>query len=303
MFIVKVPGINGLGKTKGCEGAGNAVLDALKDIYSNERGVPVDARLLDLEEIHLDNSDLKLSGELIYKNSLEAFETKPRTVFIGGDHSVSYPLTNAFLDYCNNEGKKPCLIVFDAHPDCMATFRSGKEGSRPTRDLSREIDESNLSLPRNRSPTLAGNGGMTPTHEEWLRALIERGFPAESIFLVGARNSDPSELAFLKEKGVKVMSVNQILENLDDSADILLEFTNGKEVYISIDIDCIDPAFAPATGYCEPGGLTSRQFLYILQRLNRAKGLKAFDIVEINPTLSGAELTVKLGAKILSELI
>ncbi|MBU2503631.1 MAG: arginase family protein, partial [Nanoarchaeota archaeon] len=82
-----------------------------------------------------------------------------------------------------------------------------------------------------------------------------------------------------------------------------LEFTNGKEVYVSIDVDCMDPAFAPATGYQEPGGLTSRQFLYILQRLNRAKGLKAFDIVEINPTLSGAELTVKLGAKILSELI
>jgi len=269
MFVVKVPGTNGLGRTKGCEGAGNAVVEAMKEIYSNERGVPIDVRLLDLEEIHLDNSDLKLSSELIYKNSLEAFETKPRTVFIGGDHSISYPLTNAFLDYCNNEEKKPCLIVFDAHPDCMSTF----------------------------------DGEKTPTHEEWLRALIESGFPAESIFLAGARNSDPSELAFLRKKGVKTMSMNQILENLDDSADILLEFTNGKEVYVSIDIDCMDPAFAPATGYQEPGGLTTRQFLYLLQRVNRAKGLKAFDIVEINPTLLGGDLTVKLGAKILSELI
>jgi len=82
-----------------------------------------------------------------------------------------------------------------------------------------------------------------------------------------------------------------------------MEFTKGKESYVSIDIDVIDPAFAPATGYCEPGGLTSRQFLYIIQRINKIKNLKAVDIVEINPDKDGGEKTVKLGAKILSELI
>ncbi|MDP3987359.1 MAG: arginase family protein [Nanoarchaeota archaeon] len=271
MFVVKVPGINGLGRTNGCEKAGNAILESVKEIYSNERGVPIDVRLLDLEEIHLDNSDLNLSGGLMYKNSLEAFETKPKTVFLGGDHSVSYPLTKAFMDYCHKEGREPCLIVFDAHPDCMV---SAGEGDNPT-----------------------------PTHEEWLRALIESGFPSERIFLVGVRNSDPSETVFLKEKGVKIMGMNQILENLDDSADILLEFTNGKDVYVSIDVDVMDPAFAPATGYIEPGGLTTRQFLYMLQRINRAKGIRAVDIVEINPDRTGGDFTVKLGAKILSELI
>ena len=49
MFIVKVPGINGLGKTKGCEMAPNAVLETLKEIHSNEAGKPIDVRLLDLE--------------------------------------------------------------------------------------------------------------------------------------------------------------------------------------------------------------------------------------------------------------
>ena len=74
MFIVKVPGINGLGKTKGCERAGNAILDSLKEIYSNEQGIPVDVNLLDLEEIHVNNSDLELANDLIYKNS---FKIKP----------------------------------------------------------------------------------------------------------------------------------------------------------------------------------------------------------------------------------
>ena len=84
MFIVKVPGVNGLGKTKGCEKAPNLVLEALNEVHSNEHGKPIDSRLLDLEEIHLDNSDLELSNNLIYKNSFKMFEARPKTIFIGG---------------------------------------------------------------------------------------------------------------------------------------------------------------------------------------------------------------------------
>ncbi len=51
MFIVKIPGINGLGKTKGCERAGNAILESLKEIHSNEQGNIIDNSLLDLEDM------------------------------------------------------------------------------------------------------------------------------------------------------------------------------------------------------------------------------------------------------------
>ncbi len=268
MLIVKVPGINGLGETKGCEKAGNAVLESLKEIYSNERGAPIDTRLLDLEEIHLDNSDLEMSNGLIYKNSLEFFEEKPKTIFLGGDHSISFSTTKAFLEHCKKSEKEPCLIVFDAHPDCMDPVDS-----------------------------------KLPTHEEWLKGLVESGFPVGNIFLIGVRNSDPLETVFLKKQGIKVMNMNQILENLEDSCDTIMEFSKDKELYISIDIDVIDPAFAPGTRYKEPGGLTTRQFLYLIQRLNLVKNLRAIDIVEINPDKDTNDLTVKLGAKILAELI
>jgi len=270
MFIVKVPGINGLGKTKGCEKAGNAILESLKEIYTNEQGVPIDSRLLDLEEIHLDNSNLELTNELIYKNAFETFGAKLKTVFLGGDHSISFSLTHAFLDYCQSQDeiKEPCLIVFDAHSDLM-----------------KPID------------------GNFPTHEEWLRALVEKGFPVENILLVGVRNQDSREIVFLKEKGIKIISMNQLLCDLHEMCDTIMEFSSGKELYVSIDIDVIDPAFAPATGYCEPGGLTSREFLYIVHRINKMKNLKAVDIVEINPEKEGSRITIQLGAKILSELI
>ena len=65
----------------------------------------------------------------------------------------------------------------------------------------------------------------------------------------------------------------------------------------------MDPVFAPGTSYSEPGGLTSREMIYLVQRINKVKSLKAVDIVEVNPDGKGGELTVKLGAKILSEFL
>jgi len=268
MFVVKVPGINGLGKTNGCERAGNEIIKELRNIHSNEQGKIIDVDILDLEEIHLDNSNLELSNDLIYKNSLEIFEENPKVIFLGGDHSVSYSTTKAFLDYCENSGKEPCLIVFDAHADCMTPMKE-------------------------------------PTHEEWLRKLIEEGFPAENVLIVGARNIEKSELEFIKKNKIKWISINSILEDIDNIADTIMEFANGKEVYVSIDVDVIDPAFAPATGYPVAGGLTSRQFLYLIQRINKIKTLRGIDIVEINSEKDKnfEMITTKLGAKILGELI
>ena len=84
MFIVKVPGINGLGKTNGCEKAGNAILKSLKEIYSNEQGKSINVNSLDLEEIHLDNKNLELTNKLIYKNSYDSYNLKPKIIFSCG---------------------------------------------------------------------------------------------------------------------------------------------------------------------------------------------------------------------------
>jgi agmatinase len=271
MYIVKVPGINGLGKTKGCEKAGNAILKTLREeIFSNEQNVPIDVSLLDLEEIHLDNSNLKKANELIYENSLETFEAKPKTIFLGGDHSITYSTGKAFLDYCKQQKKKPCLIIFDSHPDLMPV----------------SFKKENFA-----------------NHEEWLRKLIEDGFPKENILIVGIRNAEKQEILFISQNKIKTISINNLFLDIENICDTIMEFASGKELYVSIDIDVIDPAFAPATGYPEPGGLTSREFLYIIQRINKIKSLRAIDIVEINPEKDKDNMTVKLGAKILAELL
>lgn len=282
MHIVKVPGINGLGKTDGCEKAGNAILKCLKEeIYSSEAGKPIDFDLLNLEESHVDNLNVEAAQKLIYKNCLEMFENNSKTIFIGGDHSISYSIGKAFLDNCRREGKESCLIVFDSHADCMKPMGVESEDSS----------------------CFPYKFGREPTNGAWLRALIESGFPAGNILLVGARNLHREEIKYLAERKIKQININSIVEDIDNIADTIMEFANGRDTYVSIDIDIIDSAFAPAVSYAEAGGLSSREFIYLIQRINKIKTLRGIDLVEVNPLKDLNGMTVKLGARILGEFI
>jgi len=78
-----------------------------------------------------------------------------------------------------------------------------------------------------------------------------------------------------------------------------------KKVYISIDVDVLDPAFAPAVNYPEQDGLSSKDFFYLLEKIFSLSKLKALDIVEIVPEkdkLSDLK-TIKLGAEILKRFL
>ena len=266
--IVKVPGINGLNKTKGCEKAPEEILKSLEEIYTSESGKEINSKELDISEISFENSNIELMNKEIYEKSLKFIKENNKLIFLGGDHSISFSTGKAFLEDCLNKGKEPCLIVFDAHPDLMKPMKQS-------------------------------------THEEWLRALIEDGFPAQNILIIGLRNSDKTELEFIRKKGIKTMSCNRFLEDIENAMDTITEFAYNKQAYLSLDIDSVDPAFAPATGYKVPGGLSSRQIIYAVQRINRIKDLKIIDIVEINPDKDKKfeMITTKLGAKILSEVV
>ncbi len=265
MDILKIPFTNG--KTSGCEKAGEAILKSLECIGMNEKDRLIDVRLLNVEKFSLDNLDLNSKNDLTSKNILKHFEKGNKTIFLGGDHSISYFLAKSFLENCISNERSPCLIVFDSRPNCNKCSEE------------------------------------SPKNDEWLRHLIEEGFPAENIFLVGVRNSSYSETAFLKQNGIKVMRMNQILENREDSCDILMEFANGKELYVSIDVGVLDSIFVPGVFSSEMGGLSMREFLYFIQRFNLLSNLKAVDIVEVNPEKDEKGLCASAGAKILSELI
>jgi len=238
MIIVKVPGINGLGKTKGTRNAGNKILEGFEQ---NK-----------VEEIHVDNSNLEEQEKLIYKNSKKLFEEEDKIIFLGGDHSITYPIGKAFFEKFKETAK---IIIFDAHADCMPPMQE-------------------------------------PTHEEWLRALVEKGFSPEKILLIGARKIEPEEERFLKEKKIK----------RTDNPKTIKEFVSNGEIYLSFDIDVLDPSLVKATSYPETGGLNEEQTFNLLNIILN-KNIKAMDLVEINLEKQGIEETLILSKKLLKKFI
>jgi len=263
MQIIRVRLINSMGKTDGCEKAPVEVIKALRTIGSNEGGKEIDVDRLNLEEIHVDLNNLEEANYLIFKNSREVFEKNQKVFFIGGDHSISYPIGKAFGKVEEN----PLIIIFDAHADCV---EQGKE----------------------------------PTHEEWLRGLIDEGFPGSNVMLISARNFYADELDFIKKKGITLISMDVLQEDLQGVCDLVMERArNASGFYLSIDVDSVDPAHAPGTGYLEPGGMSSRDLIYFVKRLSLLDNFRGADLVEINPDKDINMMTVKLGAKLLAEML
>lgn len=184
-------------------------------------------------------------------------------IFLGGDHSITYGLFKSFAE----DNKDAGLVIFDAHPDVYHTFE-------------------------------------VATHGDWLKYLIdEKVIAPENVMVIGVRNADPKELDYFKIKKIRHVMMHNI-QSVELTCDSIMEFANRfKSFYLSIDIDVVDPAFAPGTGYAEPCGLTSREILYFVKRLKLLKGLKSADIVEVNPKYDVNNITSKLAARLVAELL
>jgi len=144
------------------------------------------------------------------------------------------------------------------------------------------------------------------THEDYLRILIEEGIlKSENIVIVGLRSISFEEQDYLIRKKIVYFDMNKIFElGIEEVCNLVMERMNKfSRLYLSIDIDAADPAFAPGTGYLEPGGLSSFELLYMVKRIRMMKNLKVVDLVEINPNKDLNGITVALGRKILEAFL
>lgn len=205
--------------------------------------------------------------EKIFEEAKKIFEkgkkVKQKVIFLGGDHSITYSLARAFKEIYSHNYG---LLVFDAHLDCMPCHK-------------------------------------IPNHEEWLRALIERE-NFTKIIHVGLRAPCLEEINFAKEKKLPLFSCKELFKNFKRNAEkIIKNLKKFENLYVSIDLDVVDPAFAPGVSCPEPCGLTSREFLYLIQKLSKLDNLKAVDLVCVNPEKDLNNMTIKLAAKIIAELL
>jgi len=137
------------------------------------------------------------------------------------------------------------------------------------------------------------------SHAAYLRRLVEkRG--SENIVHVGARAFVKDELAFLKEHNISTVSDKEIRDG--NGPKILKDITSTFDnIYLSIDLDVLDPAFAPGVGNPEAVGISSRE-LYDLVTTLQNKKIVAADIVELNPTYDNGA-TASMAAKMISTII
>nr|AIE93685.1 putative agmatinase (speB) [uncultured marine thaumarchaeote AD1000_39_D02] len=137
------------------------------------------------------------------------------------------------------------------------------------------------------------------SHAAYLRRIVEkRG--SENIVHVGARAFVKEELAFLKEHNIRTVSDKEIRDG--NGVKLLNDITSTFDnLYLSIDLDVLDPAFAPGVGNPEAVGISSRELYDLITTLQNKK-IVAADIVELNPTYDNGS-TASMAAKMISTII
>jgi len=263
MKLIKIPFSGaGLGHGNGANEAPDIIIKQFEEMFANEQGITPS---FSIDQISVDESNIGESHKAIENFSSNL---KEKAIFLGGDHSITQPLVKGFKKSLEEQNKDSELffIVFDAHPDMMDDFRP-------------------------------------PTQEDYLRVLIEEGsLKSENVVLLGTRNWDKQELDYLNEKKINYYSMDTILKKgIVNVIKEVLAFSS-KNIYLSIDIDAVDPVEAIGTGYLEHGGLSSRELIYSVQEIVKSNRLLVADIVEVNPSKDINFMTSKLAAKLVFEL-
>ncbi|PWU14660.1 MAG: agmatinase [Bdellovibrio sp.] len=188
-----------------------------------------------------------------------------RFLAVGGDHSITLPL----LRSVHRKHGRVNFIHFDAHLDTYPTA-----------------------------------WGCEYHHGSFARHAVEEGLvDPHQMIQIGIRGPfvGKDDLDFARQKGIRVFTIDHIRNgSLADFLNGLPEFTGPT--YLSFDVDCLDPAYAPGTGTPVPGGLTSYEVQRILRAL-RVRKLVAGDVVEVSPPYDTSEITSLLAVDVLFEML
>jgi len=176
-----------------------------------------------------------------------------------------------------------CVIWIDAHADINTseTTSSGNIHGMPV-------------------SFLLGLGPKIPEFA-WVKPVLA---PSRIVY-IGLRDVDSGEKRILKENNIKAFSMHEVDKyGIGKVVEMALDHVNPKRdlpIHLSFDVDALDPSVAPSTGTPVRGGLTFREGHYICEAIHETGLLVAFDLVEVNPSLSDAdsvEQTVNVGCSL-----
>jgi agmatinase len=197
---------------------------------------------------------------MIYRKVREVAATGAIPIILGGDHSITWPAATAVAEL-----RRPGsigIVHFDAHAD-----------------------------------TANDSHGVLASHGTPMRRLIESGAVKGKNFVqVGLRGYWPPVETFewMQQQGLRWHFMREIEERGAEAviAQAIEEALDGPDhIYLSLDIDVIDPGMAPGTGTPEPGGMLTREVLRAVRQIVGAVDLAGMDIVEVAPPYDHAETT------------
>lgn len=238
--------------------------------YNNALGVaPFEAlRIVDYGDVEIVPVDILGTQQAIQSEVGKILAAGARVVSIGGDHSISLPLLRA---QARKHG--PVAVVhFDAHPDtwdCEYACQKYSHGTPFRRAMEEGLIDTSAYLQ-------IGIRGPTAGPQDYQDALA-----------LGARMITMDHLTDI--------GITKVLEEVHSRC-------ADRPVYVSLDIDAVDPAFAPGTGTPEVGGLTSLQILQLIRGLI-GLNLVGGDLVEVAPPYDPAGITAILAANLVFELL
>jgi agmatinase len=219
--------------------------------------------VVDVGDIEMPSGDTELSIQRLEAAVQRISDSGAVPVILGGDHTIALPDATGVARHVG--WGRVSMIHFDAHADTGDT----------------------------QFGALHGHG--TP-----MRRLIESGAVRGDRFLqIGLRGywPEPETLAWMGEQRMR----RGLDECLTEAFAIATDECDG--VFLSVDVDVVDPGMAPGTGTPEPGGLTGRQLLDAVRRIAMELPLVGVDVVEVSPPYDNAEVTAYLGNRVVLEAL
>jgi agmatinase len=230
-------------------------------------------RVFDYGDASITPSDIERSHEAIRAKVAEVAALGAMPIVLGGDHSITLPSATAVADAVGRG--KVGIVHFDAHAD-----------------------------------TAPDNWGVLLGHGTPMRRLIESGaVPGRNFVQVGLRGywPPPEVIDWMHEQEMRWHLMAEIEQRGFDAVleQSIAEALDGPEaIYLSVDVDVLDPAYAPATGTPEPGGLTSRELLSAVRRIVREVRLVGMDVVEVAPVYEGpGQITAEVAHRVVLEAL
>jgi agmatinase len=229
--------------------------------------------VVDIGDVYVVPGQVELSLDRITDTVENVTKAGKIPIVLGGDHTITF--ANATGVARVHGFGDVALVHFDAHAD-TGEMQNGQ---------------------------LYGHG--TP-----MRRLVESGaVPGHRFVQIGLRGywPEPDVMAWMREQRMRSYLMNEIEDRglktvVDEAVTYSLE-GGAKGVFLSIDIDVVDPGFAPGTGTPEPGGLTSRQLLDTVRRLSKELNIIGADVVEVSPPYDSAEITSYLANRVVLEIL